>query len=318
MVQLLRLLLGCCVAKASAVATLRPTALRVDYAQRPLAIDRPDPTFSWAVVAPEGQRGARTTGFTLTVTELRRGGGGRSWTRTASTNQTTFVDLPQGAQLASDTTYNWSVAIEPGGATAHSSFSTGLLSTADWSPSAWVTAPEEGWPGYGNNPAAWPAGAQATQLRKAFPLPAGTVTRARLFIALPGYGQALVNGAAVDGEAGTRSWSQYDVRVLYHTYDVAAALRGGAENVLGLHVGRGWYGGPSGGPKKKNQWLKWSFGPPAVRAVLRATVCPAAAGACTDVKVGTDVSWDQSPGPVVMDDECKAAALVFGCAPQAS
>eukprot|EP01045_Picozoa_sp_COSAG04_P048159 COSAG04_NODE_18330_length_445_cov_0.901734_1_plen_83_part_10 len=83
MAQLLRLLLGCCVAEA----TLHPTALRVDYAQRPLAIDRPDPTFSWAVVAPEGQRGARTTGFTLTVTELRSGGGGRSWTRTASTNQ---------------------------------------------------------------------------------------------------------------------------------------------------------------------------------------------------------------------------------------
>ncbi len=88
--------------------------------------------------------------------------------------------------------------------------------------------------------------------------------------------------------------------------------------MLGLHVERGWYGGPSGGPKKKNQWLKWSFGPPAVRAVLRATVCPGGGGACTDVKVGTDVSWDQSPGPVVMDDECKAAALVFGCAPQAS
>ena len=31
----------------------------------------------------------------------------------------------------------------------------------------------------------------------------------------------------MDGEAGTRSWSQYDVRVLYHTYDVAAQLRDG-------------------------------------------------------------------------------------------
>ena len=47
-----------------------------------------------------------------------------------------------------------------------------------------------------------------------------------------------MNGAAVDGEAGTRSWSQYDVRVLYHTYDVAAALRGGAESG-GAHYNRG-------------------------------------------------------------------------------
>lgn len=114
-----------------------------------------------------------------------------------------------------------------------------------------------------------------------------------------------MNGERVDGEAGTRSWSQYDVRVLYHTYDVAARLRSGAENVIGLHVGRGWYGGPSGGVPSKTQWLMWSFGPPAVRAVLRATICAPSGGACSSVAIGTNVSWDQAPGPVVMDDEYK-------------
>lgn len=297
-----------------AALALNPVALKVDYTRAPLAIDRPDPTFSWSVASADGQRGVLTTGFTLTVTELSPAGqavSGRSWTRTERTNRTTFVDLPMGAQLTSDTTYNWSVAIHPGGASAVSSFSTGLLSTADWAPSIWVTAPEVGWPGYGNNPAQWPSGAQATQMRQAFRLPPGDVTRARLFVALPGYGQVLVNGCAVDGEAGTRSWSQYDVRVLYHTYDVTAALTPAGENVIGLHVGRGWYGGPSGGPRKKNQWLKWSFGPPAVRAVLRATVCAPVVAAssgrssCALFTFGTDVSWDQSPGPVVMDDEYK-------------
>jgi hypothetical protein len=309
-------------AAAAPPAVLTPRGLKVDSTLRPLAIDRPDPTFSWAVVAAAGQRAVLTTGYTLTVTELgsngsaAAAGGARSWTRTEQSNRTTFVDLPAGTQLRSDTNYSWSVAIQPGGARATSSFSTGLLSPADWKPSIWVTAPEEGWPGYGNNPVQWPVGAQATQLRKAFRLPPGTVSRARLFVALPGYGQVLVNGRAVDGEAGTRSWSQYDVRVLYHTYDVAAALNGrGEENVLGLHVGRGWYGGPSGGPKKKNQWLKWSFGPPAARAVLRATVCSPPGNAssssggggssCVPFSIGTDVSWDQSPGPVVMDDEYK-------------
>ena len=41
---------------------------------------------------------------------------------------------------------------------------------------------------------------------------------------MPGYGQVSLNGQDVDGAAGTRSWSQYDKRTLYHTYDVAQHL----------------------------------------------------------------------------------------------
>jgi hypothetical protein len=90
--------------------SLMPGSLKVDYSLQPLAIDRLDPTFSWAVAAAEGVRGAVTTGYTLTVTELgQRGEPSRSWMRTEQTNRTTFVDLPAGARLASDTAYDWSV-----------------------------------------------------------------------------------------------------------------------------------------------------------------------------------------------------------------
>ena len=54
---------------------------------------------------------------------------------------------------------------------------------------------------------------------------------------------------------GTRSWSQYDVRALYHTYDIAGALVAG-KNTFGVQVGHGWYS-------------KKGFGSPTVRMVAR-------------------------------------------------
>ena len=43
-----------------------------------------------------------------------------------------------------------------------------------------------------------------------------------------------------DGGAGIRSWSQYDVRALYSTYDVTDLVQMG-NNTIGIYTGRGWY-----------------------------------------------------------------------------
>jgi hypothetical protein len=42
------------------------------------------------------------------------------------------------------------------------------------------------------------------QMRTEFTLPAGKITRARAYFAMPGYGTMRINGMAVDGVAGTR------------------------------------------------------------------------------------------------------------------
>ena len=46
-----------------------------------------------------------------------------------------------------------------------------------------------------------------------------------------------VNGERVDGGAGIRSWSQYDRRALYSTYDVTKAIING-NNTLAIYTGR--------------------------------------------------------------------------------
>ena len=81
----------------------------------------------------------------------------------------------------------------------------------------------------------------AAQMRKEFSLPAGAISRARAFFAMPGYGKLLVNGNPVDGIAGTRTWSQYDKRTIYGCYDIKDDLVNGA-NAVGVSAGKGWYG----------------------------------------------------------------------------
>ena len=58
---------------------------------------------------------------------------------------------------------------------------------------------------------------------------------------IPGAGRVSLNGEAVDGVVGTRSRSQYDIRSLYTTFDVAPLLRLGAANTLGVTIAGGWW-----------------------------------------------------------------------------
>ena len=62
-------------------------------------------------------------------------------------------------------------------------------------------------------------------MRKVFTLPEGVVTRGRIFLALPGYGEVSVNGRRVDDpDTGSRMLSQYDVRMLYVRSHTMACL----------------------------------------------------------------------------------------------
>ena len=70
---------------------------------------------------------------------------------------------------------------------ANASFSTALLEQADWKASQWISSPGGDAPGQ-----------YASQMRKVFTLPASAAAagplRARLFLALPGYGEVFLNG----------------------------------------------------------------------------------------------------------------------------
>ena len=236
-----------------------PIELRVNYMDAPLGIDDLSPTFSWKLAAAEGARGGEAS-CTLAV----KVEGAPEAVVSAPSSSIQFVPLPKGLALASDTSYTYTVTC--GGASATAGFSTGLLQASDWAGADWIAGADKA----------------AVLMRKSFTV-AGEVTRARIFIAVPGYGQVSLNGEDVDGDAGTRTWSQYDIRTLYHTYDVTEQINTG-DNVFGLHIGEGWYG-------------MWGYGNPTAKAVLRYTV----GGNTTTVT--TDGSWTAGASPVTMDSE---------------
>ena len=130
-------------------------------------------------------------------------------------------------------------------------------------------------------------------MRKSFEIhPSTNISRARAYLALPGVGDVWINGQKVDGRAGTRSVSQYDIRALYHTYDVQRHLRVGT-NVVAVYVGLGWFGHPP---------LGEAYGPPTLRALIRIQTYDASGTTMQTMSVGTDTTWLETGGPVIYDD----------------
>jgi alpha-L-rhamnosidase len=265
-------------------------ALRVNEMREPISVDDPNPSFSWQVDAG-GMRGVVTEGYELEVNRLHSNGSmSPVWTSgRVKSNQTQFIQWPEGtgAKLVSDADYSWQVRALVGAARtawSKSTFSTSLLQQSDWDESVWIQSSN--------------ATGFATQMRKVFALEPGSVTRARAYVALPGFGSLWINGQKVDGRAGTRSLSQYDVRALYHTYDIQPWLQAGEDNAVGVSVGVGWFGHPAGGAR---------FGPPTLRLLLRVQIDSGASTSSngsdvSNIAVGTDITWLETAGPLQFED----------------
>ena len=223
-------------ARCARAQPLSATRLRVEYlpGARALGIDVPRPRFSWALA--HAQRAQRQTSFRLVVTALGSDNSSAvAWdSGNVSSSRSLNVEFGGAAPLAPDASYAWSVqwadsagALAP---VASSSFSTGLLVDDDWHGAQWISSNKNG---------------VRNTFRATFELPAGAaVARARLFIAGLGYYKATLNGVATDDhELGT--FTEFTQRVLYDALNVAALLRPGACNALGVQLGNGWAAQPT-------------------------------------------------------------------------
>ena len=96
--------------------------------------------------------------------------------------------------------------------------------------------------------------AGATLLRTQFSLDTGhgDVTEAILRLTAQGVVEAWVNGTPASADLLTPGWSAFEWRLRYATYDVTSLLS--AKTVLGLHLGKGWYGGRLGWAEEGQSW----------------------------------------------------------------
>ncbi|MBN2625034.1 MAG: family 78 glycoside hydrolase catalytic domain [Spirochaetales bacterium] len=83
--------------------------------------------------------------------------------------------------------------------------------------------------------------AKGTYLRKEIVL-VKDVKSAVIFSTAQGLYQLHLNGAKVSGDQLAPGWTSYDRRLLYQSYDVSGKISRG-KNVIGAHLGAGWYKG---------------------------------------------------------------------------
>lgn len=133
-------------------------------------------------------------------------------------------------------------------------------------------------------------------VEKSFPVADDEIVRASWRVAAPGMRDLFVNGQRVTSTA-LSPWTPFGKRILEETFDVSPFLRSGAENVLRVELGNGWFN-----PLPLKFWYvhnlreTLSVGTPCVRAVLeieyrdgRREIVP------------TDGSWRAADGQRVKD-----------------
>ena len=137
-----------------------------------------------------------------------------------------------GRVLVSDTTYTLVISSETAAGWANasaSSFGTGLLAPESWAGAAWIGG--------------------FNQLRGTFSLPAGEVSRARVYVTGVGCAELWVNGQRVANDTQGRETfynpgfsTIFSSRLLYNAFNVTTLLQPGGENVVGLRLGQCKYG----------------------------------------------------------------------------
>ncbi|KAJ7256353.1 bacterial alpha-L-rhamnosidase-domain-containing protein [Mycena rebaudengoi] len=117
-------------------AQVSVTSLQVENKISPIGIDV-IPRFSW--ITTSSTRGASQTAYQLKVSTTAAGASD-VWDSGLVSSSIPYLVQYAGPALKSDTKYFWTVAVTTtaGSSSASSSFTTGMLTQQDWSPSVWI------------------------------------------------------------------------------------------------------------------------------------------------------------------------------------
>ena len=228
-------LLAACGAAAQPLAASR---LRVEYLDRPLAVEAAVPRFSWAVA--HTQRAQAQSQYRLVVAAAP--GGAVVWdSAIVASNVSTNVAYG-GPPLPDDSdfvlTVAWWDARGVAAPTAETTFSTGLVARASWAGAAFIGGALQ--PGSGGGAAVF---SNSDNMLRAEVVLAQEPVRARLYVAGAGYFRAWVNGAPTDSHV-LGPFTTFESRLLYDTADVTPLLHQGC-NGLGVMLGAGWFAQPT-------------------------------------------------------------------------
>ena len=284
----------------------RPEAgLLVEYDPSPVALDIPNPRFTW-IMDLEG-RGRRQTAYQILVASEREIvdlDEGDMWNpglvESDQSSQVTYGGLP----LESNREYFWKVLIRDEAGEMHPYSETGTFSTGLFNEEEWTAD----WIGRGDADEVWSdvyafadrnvseevqnviPESRSPKLRHEFRVEK-PVRRARLFMAGLGFYELRLNGEKVGQHVLAPSKTNFRKRILYDTYDVTSELNSGT-NALGITLGNGWFNGQ----KKYWGWQMQWYGSP--RAILQLEIEYADG---SKSRVVTNSRWKASWSPVTFN-----------------
>lgn len=205
--------------------------LKCEHLQNPIGLDEPRPRFTWQVQSE--QPGYLQDAFQLVVgtdEEKVASGTGNVW-ESGTVNSSTIPAVYNGPDLQPFTRYFWSVRVKENNSgwsdwSEAAFFETGMMDMANWK-GKWITDTHD----YNVKPAPY--------FRKEFS--AGKkIESARAYIAVAGLYELSINGQRIGNHRLDPTYTRFDRRNLYVTYDVTEKLQQG-ENAVGVMLGNGWY-----------------------------------------------------------------------------
>ena len=262
---------------------LKPYRLRCEYLVDPLGIDEPAPRLSWALASDA--RGQKQSGYRILAALTPEGlsaDNGDLWDAgRVSSGETTQIPYggspPHTGQRVWWKVRSWNQDGKPGPWSRPACWEMGILDPQEWSAT---------WIGQDDDPK---HDKPLPLLRKAFSL-SGELRRARAYVCGVGYFELYVNGERIGDARLAPSYTRYDKRLLYETYDVTDALREGG-NAVGVMLGNGWFNVAT--------QAAWDFDKAPWRASPR-LLCELRleyADGHTET-VASDGTWKTAPGPI--------------------
>ncbi|MFV0268187.1 MAG: family 78 glycoside hydrolase catalytic domain [Draconibacterium sp.] len=261
-----------------------PENLKSEYLVNPIGIDTKNPRFTWQLLAEES--GIQQRAYQVIVgtdSSNVAAGNGDAW-NSGSIQAETIPVKYEGAGLQPFTKYFWKVKVQlqNGSWTANSkvaSFETGMMNPSNWK-GDWISDSYD----FNIKPAPY--------FRKGFKI-GKKIKSARAYIAAAGLYELYLNGEKVGNHRLDPTYTRFDRRVLYVTYDVTQNLSEG-ENAVGVILGNGWYNHQS--------TAVWYFDKAPWRARPKF---------CTDLKIqyedgteetlSTNNEWKTSLSPVIFN-----------------
>jgi alpha-L-rhamnosidase len=289
------------VALSATAQDIRLSHLQCEGKSMPMGVDAATPSFSWEIQATQRRfvQSAYRVQLTTDTTQA-----GKTWDSRKTTSDQSFGVQFKGNILMPAQTYYWRVTVwdNKGKQSAwsnYASFTTGLLTTNDWSGAKWI--------GYENmhDTAVIVPGVHSPDIKKKLGATKGTQrtvvplfrkafvakmkpVEALVFVSGLGQYELSFNGVTVGNSSLAPGWTFYDKRCLYNTYDVTGLISNG-ENVVGAMVGNGFFN------VNRERYIKLAiaFGMPQLICKLQLKYDDGS----TDVIVsGND--WKTAPSPV--------------------